>query len=205
MKYEAAAEICDNIAAEYGKLANIFRAAANPGGDGGAEESPASAKRGSKRAAAGSSKPAGKKAAAQEDLTIDEVREKLKELVEVKGKEVMVQALESVGAGKLGDVDESQYGELMSEAQRLIDEEEPDEAPAPKKTRARGGKTKKGPTADDLMEKFKELLEADRAGAKKVLKDLGVAKISEVDDDDIADAMTAVEAALEGEEEEDLL
>lgn len=206
MDYEKAADVCDNIAAEYGKLANIFRAAANTGANGDAEGSAAGAKRAGKRGAAGSSKAStGKKAAAQEDLSIDDVREVLKELVEVKGKEVMVEALASVGAGKLADVDESQYGELVEEAKRLMEAEEPEEAPAPKKTRSRSSSKKKGPTADDLLEKFKELLDADRAKAKAVLKELGVAKISEVDEDDVADAMAAVEAALEGDGDEDLL
>jgi len=165
MDYEKAAEVCDDIAAAYGKLANIFRSASGEGADGDAEASPASAKRTSKRAAAADTKPTSKKkaAAAEEDLTIDDVRVVLKELVDTKGKDVMVQALESVGAGKLADVDESQYGELVEEAKRLMDEEEPDEAPAPK-TRSRSkAKAKKGPTADDVMEKYKELLEADRA------------------------------------------
>lgn len=204
MKHEEIAECMDNIAAEYGKLANLFRAASNTGGNGrakggadGDEPAPSSRSRSKSKPAAS------KKAAAQEDLTIDEVREKLKELVDAKGKESMVEALESVGAGKLADVDESQYGELVAEAQRRIDEEEPDEAPAPK-TRSRSKKAK-GPTADDLLEKFKELIDADKAKAKSVLKGLGVAKISEVDDDDVADAMKAVEAALEGDEEDDLL
>ena len=206
LNHKAIAEHLDTIADAMMGLAGYFRAA-GVGGTGagvdGSAKKPAT-KSAAAKPAAGKSK-AKADAESEEELTIEEVREALKELVELRGKEVMVQALESVGAGKLADVDESQYQELMVEVERLK-EEEPEEAPEPaKKTRTRTKAKAKGPTADDLLEKFKELIEADRAGAKAVLKELGVAKISEVDDDDIVDAMAAVEAALAGDGDDDLL
>lgn len=196
------ADTLDEMAELNSRLASYFRdgvGSAGSGGVNGAAKKPATKSAAAKPAAKGKAKADSN----EEDLTIDEVREALKELVEVRGKEVMVQALESVGAGKLADVDESQYGELMTEVERLK-EEEPEEAAPAKKTRTRTKKTK-GPTADDLLEKFKELIAADRPGAKKVLKELGVDKISEVEDDDLVDAMAAVEAALAGDGDDDLL
>lgn len=207
LKHEEIAEAFDAINEQIGKLASYFRNGSS--GTGGAGVNGTTKKPAAKSAAAGKAGSTAKSKAKAEpedsDLTIEEVREKLKELVEARGKEVMVQALESVGAGKLADVDESQYGELMEEVERLM-AEEPEEAPEPaKKTRARSKAKAKGPTMDDLVEKFKELIEADRAAAKAVVKELGVAKISEVDDDDIVDAMAAVEAALAGDGDDDLL
>lgn len=202
LNFDAIADAHDAIAEQHNKLASYFR-------NGGSGTVGGTANGGAKKPAAKSaaSKPAakGKKAEPEDtELTIDEVREALKELVAVRGKEVMVQALESVGAGKLADVDESQYQELMVEVERLKEEEPEDEAPA-KKTRTRSKAKAKGPTADDLLEKFKELIASDRDAAKAVLKELGVAKISEVDDGDITDAMAAIEAALAGEGDDDLL
>lgn len=207
MDYEKAAEACDDIAAAYGKLANIFRAATDT-------VAPAKRTRGAKGnerdddnddkpAKRGTAKGKTKAAEQDEDLTIDDVREVLRELVDAKGKEKLAEALASVGAGKLADVDESQYGELVEEAKRMITEEEPEEAPAAKKRTREPAK--KGPTAEDLLEKFKELIAADKTKAKAVLKDLGVSKISEVDDDDVADAMEAVEAALAEGDDDDML
>lgn len=206
LNHKAIAEHLDTVAEAMTGLAGYFRNAATGGASGGVDGT-AKKRTGSAAAStktAGAAKGKAKADAEDQDLTIDEVREGLKELVEVRGKEVMVQALESVGAGKLADVDESQYGELMEEVARLKDEE-PEEAAPAKKTRTRSKAKAKGPTADDLLEKFKELIEADRAAAKAVLKELGVAKISEVEDDDIVDAMGAVEAALAGEGDDDLL
>lgn len=203
LNHKAIADHLDAIAEAFTGLTGYFRAAgaggASTGVDGGAKK-PATKSTAKPAAAKGKAKAD----ADEEELTIEEVREALKELVELRGKEVMVQALESVGAGKLADVDESQYAELMVEVERLK-EEEPEEAAPAKKTRTRSKAKPKGPTMDDLVEKFKELIEADRAAAKAVVKELGVAKISEVDEDDIVDAMAAVEAALAGDGDDDLL
>lgn len=206
LNHKAIADHFDAISEAMSGLAGYFRAA-GVGGTGSGVNGGAT-KPAAKSAAAGKagSTAKGKTKAEPEDteLTIEEVREKLKELVEARGKEVMVEALESVGAGKLADVDESQYQELMEKVEELM--VEPEEAPEPaKKTRSRSKAKPKGPTMEDLVEKFKELIEADRAKAKAVCKELGVAKISEVDEDDIGTAMDAVEAALAGDEDDDLL
>jgi len=135
--------------------------------------------------------------AEDDGLSIDTVREKLKELVEAKGKDKMVEALESVGAGKLADVDESQYQELVDAAQGMIDEE--DEAnPAAKKTAAKG-KAKKGPTLDEVKEAAQALIEADKPAYLKLAKKLG--KPTEMDESDYAAAIEAfTEAMPEGDD-----
>jgi hypothetical protein len=199
----------EKLAEQFDELSALLSAIAGTFRDGGSDSS--SAKGNGKTAKpvrdqdAAPAKGKSKAKAPKEDeseLTIDDVREALKELVDVRGKEVMVQALESVGAGKLADVDESQYHELMAEVARLK-EEEAEEAPEPKKTAKGKAKAKKaGPTAEDLLEKFKELVAADRKKAKAVLADLGVEKISEVEEDDIQAAMDATVAALEGDEDD---
>lgn len=203
---KAIAEHLDTIADAMMGLAGYFRDAGAGGasaGVNGSAKKPAT-KSAAAKPAAGAAKGKAKAEPDEEELTIEEVREALKELVELRGKEVMVQALESVGAGKLADVDESQYQELMVEVERLK-EEEPEEAAPAKKTRTRTKAKAKGPTMDDLVEKFKELIAADRDAAKAVCKELGVTKISEVEEDDIVDAMAAVEAALAGDGDDDLL
>lgn len=203
LNHEAIADTLDAIAEQHAKLASYFR----NGGSGAAGSGVNGAAK--KPAAKSTAKPAAGKAKAKAEpedteLTIDEVREALKELMEARGKDVMVAALESVGAGKLADVDESQYQELITEIERLKEEpEEEEEAPA-KKTRTRSKAKAKGPTAEDLLEKFKELIEADREAAKKVLKTMKVAKISEIDDDDdIATAMDLIEKAMPTDDGDD--
>lgn len=200
LNHKKLAEQFDELSALLSAIAGTFRnGGSNTSGksvDGESEEPVRGTK--SKAKPAASKSKAKAEPEEESELTIDEVREALKELVEVRGKEVMVQALESVGAGKLADVDESQYQELMDEVARLK-EEEPEEAPTPKKGKKAPAK-KAGPTADDLLEKFKELVASDRKKAKAVLAELGVEKISEVEEDDIQAAMDATVAALEGGE-----
>lgn len=151
-------------------------------------------------------KPAARKGKAaaveaeDDGLTIDAVREKLKELVEAKGKDKMVEALESVGAAKLADVDESQYQELVDAAQGMIDEEDeaPAKKPAAKKT---AGKAKKGPTLDEVNEAAKALIAADKPAYLKLTKKLG--KPSEMEESDYAAAIEAYTEAMPAEEGED--
>jgi len=154
---------------------------------------------------AGASKAAAKPAAKSKSVpkdepTEDDVRTALKGLMDKHGKDKMVEALATVGAGKLGDVDESQYNELLENIEGFMAAEP--EAPEPEK-KTRKPRAKKGPSLDDVTAKFKELIEADKALAKKVLKDLGVAKVSELDEDQYQEAIDAVGAALEGGEGED--
>lgn len=192
------AEQLDAISEAFTVLASTFRSGVSEGADSGDYEPATKPVRGTKPAA----KPAAKKAQAAEesDLTIDEVRGKLKELVEAKGKDKMVEALESVGAGKLGDVDESQYQELLDKAQEFIDE---DDEPATKKPAAKGKKA--GPSLDDVNAAAKELIAADKPAYLKLAKKLG--KPSEMDEDDYAAAIAAYEAAMPEEDgaDDDLL
>lgn len=200
------AEQLDTISEAFMALAGTFRSggSADQADDG--DEQVAKPVRTSKSTAKPAAKPAAKKAQAEQDeLTIDDVRTKLKELVEAKGKEKMVEALESVGAGKLADVDESQYQELVDKAQEFIDEE--DEEPAPKAKAAPKGKAKKaGPTLDDVNTAAKALIAADKAAYVKLTKKLG--KPSEMEEDDYAAAIGAYEQAMPEEAddgEDDLL
>lgn len=176
-------------------LASLFRGAGGSGADTDGDESAAKPVRGSKPAAAkpAAAKPAATKGKAKaqpedDEISIDTVREKLKELVEAKGKEKMVEALESVGAGKLADVDESQYAELIKQAQEFIDEDEA-----------------AGPTLDEVNEAAKALINADKPAYLKLSKKLG--KPSGMDEDDYAAAIAAYEAAMpeESDDDEDLL
>lgn len=196
------AEQLDAISEAFMVLASTFRSGGSSDDDSTGDEPAAKPVRGSKPAAKpAASKPAAKKAEApaESDLTIDEVRAKLKELVESKGKDKMVEALESVGAGKLGDVDESQYQELLDKAQEFIDEE--DEAPA-KKPAPKGKAKKAGPTLDEVNEAAKALIAADKPAYLKLAKKLG--KPSEMDEDDYAAAIAAYEQAMpEGSEDGD--
>lgn len=197
------AEQLDAISEAFMALAGTFRSGGSGTEDTDGDEPAAKPVRGSKSAPKPAAKPAAKKAQAEQDeLSIDDVRTKLKELVEAKGKEKMVEALESVGAGKLADVDESQYQELVDKAQEFIDEE--DEAPA-KKAPAKKTAKKAGPTLDDVNEAAKALIAADKPAYLKLSKKLG--KPSEMEEDDYADAITAYEQAMpeEAGEEDDLL
>ena len=196
------AEQLDIISEAFMALAGTFRSGSSSDEDGAGDGEVAKPVRGAKSAAKpAASKPDAKKAEApaESDLTIDEVRAKLKELVEAKGKDKMVEALESVGAGKLGDVDESQYQELLDKAQEFIDEE--DEAPA-KKPAAKGKAKKAGPTLDEVNEAAKALIAADKPAYLKLAKKLG--KPSEMEEDDYAAAIAAYEQAMpEGSEDGD--
>lgn len=145
------------------------------------------------------SKPVSKPA--DDEHTEDDVRTALKGLMEKHGKDKMVEALNMVGADKLANVDDSQYGELMGIIEGFMSEEE--EAPEPeKKPAAKRAAKKKGPTVDDVTAKFKELINADKNLAKSVLKELGVAKVSELDEDQYQEAIDAVDAALEGADDD---
>ena len=196
------AEQLDIISEAFMALAGTFRSGSSSDEDGAGDGEAAKPVRSSKSTAKpAASKPAAKKAEApaESDLSIDEVRAKLKELVEAKGKDKMVEALESVGAGKLGDVDESQYQELLDKAQEFIDEE--DEAPA-KKPAPKGKAKKAGPTLDEVNEAAKALIAADKPAYLKLAKKLG--KPSEMEEDDYATAVAAYEQAMpEGSEDGD--
>ncbi|AKA60308.1 hypothetical protein P26218_05 [Rhodoferax phage P26218] len=197
------AEQLDAISEAFMALAGTFRSGSGDSESEGVDGEAAKPVRGAKSASKPATKPAAKKAQAEQDeLSIDDVRTKLKELVEAKGKEKMVEALESVGAGKLADVDESQYQELVDKAQEFIDEED-EPAPA-KKAPAKKTAKKAGPTLDDVNEAAKALIAADKPAYLKLSKKLG--KPSEMEEDDYATAIAAYEQAMPeeaGEEGDD--
>lgn len=172
-------------------LSVTFRDAA-----GGGKASAGNGKAGSKPAAKPAPAKKGK-AAEETELTIDEVREKLRELVDAKGKEKMVEALESVGAGKLSDVDESQYQELMDKAQELIEAEEEAEDPKPAKKGKGKPAAKKGPDEDDVKAKAQELVDADKkAELVKALKQFKAKKVSDLAEEDYEAFIEAADEAL---------
>ncbi len=199
LNHEQVAEVLDEIGALFSKLSGSFRACGG-GASGGSVDGKAAKPVRASKPAAGKSKLAAKEEAEDADeVSIDTVREKLKELVEAKGKDKMVEALESVGAGKLADVDESQYQELMDKAQELIDEED---EPAPKaKPAAKKASKTKAVTLEDLTAAAKELIAADKAAFTKLSKKFG--KPSECDEDQYADYLKAIQAAMPDEEAEE--
>lgn len=200
LNHEQVAEKLDQISELFMQLAGSFRPRGGSAKGGSVDGAAAKPVRASKPAA-GKSKPAPKEEAADEDLSIDTVREKLKELVEAKGKDKMVEALESVGAGKLADVDESQYQELLDKAQELIDEEdEPEEKPVKKAAPAKKTAKAKAVTLDELTEAAKALIEADKPAFVKLSKKFG--KPSECDEDQYADYLKAIQAAMPDDAEE---
>lgn len=177
-------------------ISGTFRDAGYGGDDTVDDDAPAKPVRGAAKSAP-AGKPAAKKAAKkvtdEDSLDIDTVRAKLTELMDAKGKDKMIEALEHVGAGKLGDVDESQYQDLFDKAEELLAEEE-EEAPAPKKTAAKKTSKKTGPTLDDVTAAAEALIEADKTAYVKIMKKLG--KPSEMDEADYAKAIAAYEAAM---------
>lgn len=205
LNHEQVAETLDEIAGLFLKLSGTFRPSSSGSKVGSANGSAAKPVRGAKPA----TKSTPKKEEADEDLSIDTVREKLKELVEAKGKDKMVEALESVGAGKLADVDESQYQELVDKAQELIDAEDDDELeekPVVKKPAAKKAAAKvKAVTLDELTEAAKELIASDKAAFVKLTKKFG--KPSECDEDQYGDFLKAIQAAMpeDTDGDEDLL
>lgn len=189
LNLEKLAEQFDELAAQLTAIGGTFRDAIGGGADK-SNERPAA-----KRASAGKGKAAPVEADPAE-LTEDDVREALKELVAAKGKEVMVQALESVGASKLAEVDESQYQELMDKVNELKEaEDEPPAKPAAKTAPAKKAAAKKaGPTLDELTEAAKGLIDADKPAYLKIVKKFG--KPSEVDEDQYGAMLEAIQAAM---------
>jgi len=151
-----------------------------------------------------SRKPAAVEEGAEDTHTEDQVRAALKELASVKGKDAMAEALASVGAGRLPDVDENDYGVLMKAVKEAMEAEEEEEKPAAK-SKAKPKAKVKEIDFDDVKEKFTQLVETDKAAAKKVLKAAGVAKLSEVDTDDadaVAELAKAIDEALENADDD---
>jgi len=200
----------ESLAAQFDELAQVciaiggtFRLAA------GADSAPAGdAKAGAKSV---KRKPVAASSSESVELDLDTVREKLKELVEAKGRDAMVAALEHVGAGKLAEVDSEQYQELFDKAQEMIDAEDSDDAddedeeppakPAKKTAAAKKAapakkvaKKKAGPTLEDVQAAAEALEEADPKAFKKVSRAVG--DLDDLDEGDYQDAIDQFEAAM---------
>ena len=189
----------DDLASTLTAISGTFRSGSGSAEDEGGDAAPAKSVRG--KATKPSAKPAAKSKATEATVTEDEVRDALKELAATKGKEKMADALAEVGAGRLPDVDESDYPALMAKIKELTEEE--DEAPKAKPA-AKGEAKKVAITYEQVEEKFRELVAADKKAAKGVLNEAGLAKLSEVDQDDegaLADLHTAINAALESDDD----
>lgn len=193
LNHKKVAAQLDAVAEAFMALAGSFRGGGDDEGDTGKPGKVGGPK---KRSKASSKVEAGGDEAGEE-LSVETVREALKGLVAAKGKEVMLEALESVGAGKLADVDETQYVELMEKVKELQEAEEEAEAPAPKKSK----KATKAPTLAQVKAAAQALIDADKAAYTKITKKLG--KPSDMDADDYAAAIEAYEGAMPEEEEAD--
>lgn len=194
MNHKLIADQLDNAADALHAVADCFREQSGDGADSAADAAPA--KPVSKPKPAATVKPAAKKAAAEEpEVTIDDMREKLKELIAAKGKEKMVEALATVGAGKLADVDESQYSELMATVDTMIADEGEAEVPVPAK------KTKTpAVTLEQVSDAAKALIAADKPAYLALAKKLG--KPSEMDAKGYAAALTAFQDAMPADDED---
>lgn len=194
------ADQLDTIAENFTALSATFRS-----GGGSADGGSVDGKAGKAvPAKSGKSKPAAEPDddASDEEIDVDTLREKLKELAETKGKEAMIAALAEVGAGALKDVDESQYKECYDKAVELLNEDESESAedtppakPAAKKAAAKkGGAAAKKVTLKQLQEAAAALIEADKPAYLKLAKKFG--KPSEAEADTYADFLSAVLAAM---------
>lgn len=196
------ADQLDEISANFSALSATFRSGSGSAAGGSVNGKAA------KSVPAGKSKPAADPDETEgEEIDVDTLREKLKELAETKGKEAMVAALAEVGAGALKDVDESQYKECFDKAQELLDAED-EEVVEPVKSAKKTAATKKPAakkvTLKQLTEAATALIEADKPAYLKLAKKFG--KPSEADADVYADFLEAITGAMpEGEVEEDLL
>ena len=207
----------EKLAKQFDELAELITAIsgtfrdAGEGGDGGAVDGKAAkpVRSGGKPAAKSTTKKAPK-----EDLTEDDVREAMEALTKAKGKDALVEALSHVGASRFSEVEEGDwpsFKEKMDELMAADDEVDDDDTsakgkakPAAKKAAAK--KPKVPSLDDDIQPKFSELVDADRAAAKKILKKHGATKLSELEEDNYVDFLADVEAALEeaGGGEDDL-
>jgi hypothetical protein len=182
------AAACETMSEGYLAMAGIFRTASKGGA-----------------AAGGNAKAGGKSKPAADDLDLDAVKEALKSLAEAKGKDKVAEALTEVGAGRLSDVDESQYEELMTKITELMEAEDEPE-PAAKKTRSRSKKVVEPEVdMDSVTVKFKALLKADKPAAVKLLKKLGIDKFGELDEDDIPKADKLIDAAMPEDDDNSLV
>lgn len=199
----------ERLAKQFDELAELITAIsgtfrdAGEGGDGGAVDGKAAkpVRSGGKPAAKSATKKASK-----EELTEDDVREAMEALTKAKGKDALVEALSHVGASRFSEVEETEWPSFKEKMDELMaaddDVDDDDDAPAkgkakPAAKKAAAKKAKVPDLDDDIQPKFSELVDADRAAAKKILKKHGATKLSELEEDNYVEFLADVEAALE--------
>ena len=197
LDHERLADLFDAMGSLFARAAHEFRQTAPAPAE---PEAPAPAPAPKTRKPKAAAEPMPAPVAAPDfesvELTIDDMRTALKGLMETHGKEVMANALKAVGAGRLADVDPSQYQELTSlifQAQTTPVEPEAPAKPA-------------GPTFSEVTTVFKHLIEADKSKALAVLSAFDVKKVSALPEDKWQEAIDTVIGVLaEPDEEDDLL
>lgn len=188
----------DELAASLTAIGGTFRDAAGSGGDKAGNGKPAGTK-----SRAGS--PAPVETGADDEVTEDSLRDDLRALADAKGKDVMLEALEHVGAAKLSDVDESQYADLKEKIDELAAAEEAEPEPAKKAPAKKTAKktAKKAVTLEELQEAAKELIDADKPEFLKLSKKFG--KPSECDEGTYAEYLEAIKGAMPATDGDDEL
>lgn len=186
----------DELAGLVVAIGGTFRAAVSGGEAGGGDEGDGDgddaaikpARKTTRRAAAtgagkAGGKAGGKEAAEDGEVTEDTLRERLKELAGVKGKDAMAEVLAKLDVSRLPDVDEDDYKKLDKLITKAMEAEDEDD---PKPAKGKGAKGKKPPVPDldEIREKLTDLQDEDPALAKKVLRKAGLTKLSELDEDD---------------------
>ena len=193
LDHEKLADLFDAMGSLFARAAHEFRqtAPAEP-----EAPAPAPAPKTRKPKATAEPAPVAAPDAEAAELTIDDMRTALKGLMETHGKEVMANALKAVGAGRLADVDPSQYQELTTlifQAQATPVEPEAPAKPA-------------GPAFSEVTAVFKQLIEKDKNKAMAVLSAFDVKKVSALPEDKWQEAIDTVIGVLaEPDEEDDLL
>lgn len=202
----------NTLAKQFDELSELITAisgtfrSASEGDDGGAVDgAPAKPVRSAgKPAAKSASKPA--KKASAEELTTEDMQEAMTALTKAKGKDALVDALAHFGASRFSEVDEDSWSEFKAKIDELMEaDDDLDGAPAKpavKKAPAKKAAAKKAITLkDDVAPVFQQLVDLDRAAAKKLLEKHGAVKLSELEDDSfeafLADVNEAIEAADE--------
>ena len=195
LDHEKLADLFDAMGSLFARAAHEFRQTA-PAEPEAPAPAPAPKTRKPKATAESAPAPVSVPDSEAAELTIDDMRTALKGLMETHGKEVMANALKAVGAGRLADVDPSQYQELTAlifQAQATPVEPEAPAKPA-------------GPAFSEVTAVFKQLIEKDKNKAMAVLSAFDVKKVSALPEDKWQEAIDTVMAVLaEPDEEDDLL
>lgn len=201
-------ELFDAAAAAFLALSSAFRAASDAGASAGVDAKAVKTKSRTKPQPKVEDSIDQDGAEDENTVTVDEVRAALRALVEDKGMTVMKKLLKkTTGLDALGDVDPSQYPDLMMAAKKALDAqpesvEEEDAEPA-KKPAAKAAKPK-GVTLDQVKAAASALIDVDKPAYLAITKKLG--KPSEMDESAFPNALKAYAAAMpEDDADDDIL